>query len=270
MIAAWAARYAGGRGKPIFLRPEGRFIGHGWKDATRDPDKVAALCQKYPRALIAMPTGSLSGHIVLDIDRKNGKDGFDTLERWGKSVLPETPMVHTPHGGLHLHFAVNPAVRIFTVINWPYGPGETKKQSGLDVLGEGGSIALPTPGYGYRWDEHLNLKTVPLVVAPAWLASKAKQKDREDWELIRAEKLLQEACARIRAAGPGARHAIVVREAFIIGCVVARGRISEATALHELQTAVAAMAWDKSYTARQASKDINQSIAAGIRKGGAR
>jgi hypothetical protein len=37
-------------------------------------------------------TGRRSGVVVLDIDRKRGVDGFDTLDEIGAAILPVTPM----------------------------------------------------------------------------------------------------------------------------------------------------------------------------------
>lgn len=257
---SWALAYAGKFGWKVFPR-RGRYplTSHGWKDASSDPDTIIAWWRQWPDALIATPTGEVI--VVLDIDRKNGVDGFETLEELGKSVLPETPMVHTPSGGLHIYFAANPHVSI------GFSVGVLGK--GLDVLGVGTSVALPTPGWSYRWDDHLNLKTVPLMVAPGWFARKKLRGNTHDGTLA-PEKLLTEACARIRSAGPGSRHSIAVREGFIIGCVVARGRLDEASALHELKAAGAGMVWDKSYTARQGSRDLDESFKAGLRKGGLR
>jgi hypothetical protein len=255
----WALAYAGRFGTPVNPR-RGRYplTPHGWKDATTEPDKIIAYWRKHPDALIATPTGVV--FVVLDIDRKNGVDGFDTLDRLGKSVLPETPMVHTPNGGLHVYFRVNPSVRIGFSVG-VLGPG-------LDVLGCGTSVALPTPGWGYRWDDHLNLKTTKLMVAPEWFA-RSKPRTGSTGTLA-PEKLLAEACARIRDAGPGSRHGVALREGFIIGCVVARGRLDEATALHELKTAGAGIVWDKSYTPRQGARDLDDAFKAGLRKGGTR
>src|SRR5215471_9508935 len=150
------------RGWPLFPRPSGRFVGHGWKDATLDPDRLAAWCRQYRHILWATPTGHESGLIVLDIDCKGGRNGFDTLADLGKTALPETPMVHTKSGGLHLHFAENPNVQIrFT--QGELGPG-------LDVLGELASVALPSPGWNYHWDQILHPGTTAHMTAPQWLA----------------------------------------------------------------------------------------------------
>ena len=260
-----ALRYVGKLDIPIYPRPGGRFIkgSNGWKDATRDLDQIEAWWVEYPDALIAMPTGPVSGIVVLDIDRKNGKDGFDTLEKLGKGQLPETPMAHTPNGGLHLYFADNPHVSITLAV------GEHGLGSGLDVIGAGGSIALPTPGWGYRWDPHHHPGTTPFMVAPAWFAHRRKRQGREDHQPLDATKLLADACAKIRSAGPGNRHDVLNREAFIVGCVCARGVLNEQDARHELEAAAASL-MARDYKPRQAGYDLADAFKAGLRKGGQR
>jgi hypothetical protein len=259
-----AMRYAGKLGWPVYPRPQGRFIknSQGWKDATRDPAKIARWWQQYPDALIGMPTGAVSGVVVLDIDRKNGKDGYEVLERLGKAQLPDTPMAHTPNHGVHVYFAVNPTTPIRVATGKYSGLGE-----GLDVLGDGGSVALPTPGWGYRWDPHLHPGTTPLFVAPAWLARRKPTQRHGDSRALDPRQLLQAACERIRSAGNGTRHATLNREAFLVGCICARGQLDHGLARHELEAAaVALMAAD--FNGRQAGYDLDHAFRDGLRKGG--
>src|SRR5262249_18274306 len=108
-----------------------------------------------------MPTGRVSHRWVLDIDVKRPEaNGFDTLADLGHSVLPETPMVHTASGGLHVYFDA--------------GDRELKCSAGLlcaglDVGDDGGYVVLPCPGSGYSCDPLYNFDTVPLAAAPDWL-----------------------------------------------------------------------------------------------------
>jgi len=44
---------------------------HGHKDATRDPEEINRWWTAYPTANIGIPTGSISGFDVLDIDIRN-------------------------------------------------------------------------------------------------------------------------------------------------------------------------------------------------------
>lgn len=265
---AAAMRYAGQLGWPVYPRPGGRFIsseegGRGWKDATIDPDQITQWWTRYPQALIAMPTGTPSGVVVLDIDRKHGKDGFATLEALGRGLLPTTPMVHTPHGGLHVYFAVNPHVSI------GFTQGKRGVGEGLDVLGELANVALPTPGWGYRWDPQHHPGNTSLLVAPGWFARRRQLPGdrRHDQSRLDPAELLARACKKIRDAGPGVRHDVLNREAFIIGCVVARGALDEANARHELEAATTAMSWGSARDVKKAGRDLADAFKSGLRKG---
>ena len=107
-----ALRYAS-RGKPVFpcrwdgIARKQPLTPHGFKGATTDTAIIRSWWGIWPEALIGMPTGQASGLVVLDIDVKQPEaNGFDSLEDLGRSILPETPMVHTQSGGLHVYFAI--------------------------------------------------------------------------------------------------------------------------------------------------------------------
>jgi Bifunctional DNA primase/polymerase, N-terminal len=257
-----ALRYAGKLGWPVFPRPGGRFIkgSNGWKDASRDPDVITAWWRRWPEALIATPTGDKSGIVVLDIDRKNGRDGYDALEQLGKAQLPETPLSHTPNGGNHVFFRANPTVEIRFAPDW---------RPGLDILGTGTSVALPTPGWGYRWDPHLHPGTTEFKPAPGWFAHQKPKHSEHHGRGLDPQRLLQDACGRIRSAAAGERHKVLNREAFVIGCVVGRGVLNEANARHELEAAAAAIL-ARDFNGRQAEYDLRDAFKAGLRKGGQR
>jgi len=69
----WALVYAG-LGYPVFPCSPARkrpFTDHGFKDATTDAGKIKAFWKQWPRAAIGMPTGAVSGLLVVDIDAKD-------------------------------------------------------------------------------------------------------------------------------------------------------------------------------------------------------
>jgi hypothetical protein len=134
---------------------------HGYKDASRDPGQITSWWTQRPTALVATPTGAVTGLVVLDIDIKNGVHGWDALEELGALPLPETAHAHTPSGGCHVYFKAP---------SWSVRCSAGKLGRGLDVRGDGGSIILPAPAGGYWWDTHLALGTLPLSPMPDWLA----------------------------------------------------------------------------------------------------
>lgn len=102
--------------------------------ATTDPATIRRWWDKWPDAMPGLPTGRGNGFVVIDVDLKNGKDGFAALR--AMSLDPETlsPVIgESPTGGQHLFF------------RWQEGMGNsnTGLPEGLDVRGEGGYVAAP-------------------------------------------------------------------------------------------------------------------------------
>jgi hypothetical protein len=250
-----------GRRRPLLKRPGERGTG-GFYQASTDPSQITTWWRQYPKALIGTPTGRPSGLIVLDIDRKAACDGYMRLEELGRSILPQTPMSITPSGGNHVFFACNKHVEI-RCSTGKYGLG-----SGLDVRGEGGYVPLPTPGSGYRWDPHVNLDTVPLASAPAWLGHRTKS-DRTAATgrgVLDPEAILAEACDNIRRAGPGERHYVLNREIYGIAGLVAAGALKESDARHDLRTAAAAMVSATGGDRKKAEEDFAGAWQDGLRR----
>lgn len=103
----------------------------------------------------AVVTGRLSGIVILDVDCKNGKNGFDSLQ--GKQ-LPPTPTVRTPSGGTHYYYKY-PGKKVVTKQNI---------LPGVDIRGDGGYALIPnTPGY--EWYDGMKLGEIPLADIPDWL-----------------------------------------------------------------------------------------------------
>lgn len=88
-------------------RPGGKepLTRNGFKDASDDPEVIAAWEARWPTANWATPTGIHSVD-VLDVDVRPDGDGRVALERLRAAGLLEgsTGTVRTPSGGLHLHF----------------------------------------------------------------------------------------------------------------------------------------------------------------------
>lgn len=102
--------------------------------------------------------GGEDGVLVLDVDVRGGKRGLESLAKLeakhGK--LPETLVVETPTGGLHIYFRGCRARRRISVIGLH-----------LDILGEGSFAVGPmseTPEGFYKVKHD-----APIAVAPQWL-----------------------------------------------------------------------------------------------------
>lgn len=146
--------------------PIGKLAPQGLKDATRDPEIATAWWRMAPYANIGVPTGAVSGLVVLDVDTaKYGEDSlFDLTQRFGP--LPFTVMALTGGGGMHYLFAhPGPPLKIRNSVE-NLGPG-------LDVRGDGGYIVVAPSshlsGRRYEWELSCHPKAVALAPLPDWL-----------------------------------------------------------------------------------------------------
>lgn len=153
----------------------------GWKEkATSDPIKIAELF-KVPHTGIGMATGELSGITVIDIDNKNGVNGFLTLKNLSIN-LPPTVCVNTPSGGKQYYYKYNPAIKNMV--------GAFNKGSGIDIRNDGGLVIMPKsvhPNGGiYEFDTEQEIGEHEVSNFPAdvndILVDK-KQKDYKNFEL---------------------------------------------------------------------------------------
>jgi Bifunctional DNA primase/polymerase, N-terminal len=146
---------------------------NGFQDASADPSVIADWWHRWPDALIGVATGPAGGFVVLDVDIKfRDRNGFDTLDALGFAVLPETPMVHTASGGLHLYFRLPDNLEIRNT----QGAEGRGIGPGLDWRGRGGYVIVPPPGSGYEWDRHCNLDTTALAPVPTALLPREPQR----------------------------------------------------------------------------------------------
>ena len=133
------------------------------KLATTNAEQINAWWDACPTANIGCHVGA-SSHVVLDVDVKNGVDGFKTLrdlkmrnafsnvaasQLLGSYGLPPTGWnVETPSGGLHIWYKLPPGAEV--------GNSVGKLGDGLDVRSMNGYVLMPpskldnaeTP---YRW-----------------------------------------------------------------------------------------------------------------------
>jgi hypothetical protein len=112
---------------------------HGFKDASTDPDQIAAWWRKHTRALVGMPTGKASGFFVVDLDTDKATGeavGEATLAAFGLSHLLSGPRVDTPSGGRHLYFRADGLAEGLGCTQSKIGPA-------IDTRGEGGYVIAP-------------------------------------------------------------------------------------------------------------------------------
>jgi len=137
------------------LTPKGEDGTGGLKHATTNERVINTWWQRFPKAMIGVPTGSSIDAFVLDldvgVDEKTG-EVFDVaaLERAIETELgislPSTWSAETPRGGKHLYFAFpdgeRPVNRVGLI-------------SRVDVRADGGYVIVPpsrrADGRQYRW-----------------------------------------------------------------------------------------------------------------------
>jgi len=101
---------------------------NGFKAATTQRAIIEGWWLRWPDANVGIVTGSVSGIVVLDVDRKHGVDGVVAATELD---LPETLVIRTPSGGFHLFYTLPEGVKVARRIG---------VRPGLDILGDGGYV----------------------------------------------------------------------------------------------------------------------------------
>ncbi len=154
---------------PIFpcTRDKKPRIKNGFKSATTDEKQVRIWWERWPDASIGMPTGVVSGKLVIDVDPRNGGDkSLDVLlEKY--CPFPETLLAITGGCGKHYFFEVNG----LTIRSGELAPG-------IDIKAEGGYVILPPSphpsGNRYAWANNTRVSEMP-----TWLEALLRERHRE-------------------------------------------------------------------------------------------
>jgi len=131
--------------------------------ATRAVGQIADWWAKWPQANIGISTDRIQDKealLVVDVDTKNGRDGYTTLLRHeleGRE-LPNTRSQTTPSGGRHFVFSVASPVRQGVGV---LGPGVDTRSRGGYIVAAGSTCG----GREYTTDDD----TTPVAPAPEWL-----------------------------------------------------------------------------------------------------
>lgn len=138
---------------PIVPNTKKPLTKNGFKDATTNVEQIKQWWKKTPNANIGIATGSISGIVVIDIDVKNGTNGFETLE--SIKINTNTLTAITPSGGRHLYYHL-PEIPINS---------RTAILPGIDIKSDGGYILAPCSvidGKFYTWLE----PETPIITFP--------------------------------------------------------------------------------------------------------
>lgn len=140
---------------------------NGFYNASTDTTVINRWWLENPEYNVAICTGTESRLLVLDVDVKNGVDGYGSLKELTAvhGDLPDTRMHKTPSGGCHYLFRCN--------IEVPNSYG--KIGIGLDIKAEKGYVVAPPSVIEGKYYDVVNPET-PLSEAPEWLIKIASEK----------------------------------------------------------------------------------------------
>ncbi len=203
----------------------------GFHTATRDTAELARMFDRRAATMIGVPTGRVSGLVVIDVDVKPGREsGMPWLDA-NRASLPQTRTHKTRSGGLHLLFRVPEGAEIRN--------SQSRIAPGIDVRGEGGYIIVPpSPGYALADD------TQPADM-PSWLV-RACLPTEPEYAITPAPPraatgnthyglaALEAECQAIRGASFGVQEHTLNSAALKVGALVAGGQILHAYAMSEL------------------------------------
>ena len=152
---------------------------HGFKDASSDPAVIREMFAHVHAEYVAMPTGSITGVSVLDIDVEkdcDGVSGFEWLDA-NRGLIPQTRTAQTPSGGSHYYFRHVEGLRC----------SNGKIAQRVDVRGDGGYIIVL--GFGYELFEDRPFGELPVFPAPVIgqlndppAIRKSESSTKTDWE----------------------------------------------------------------------------------------
>lgn len=134
----------------------------GFHHGTNDENSIRAMWSgDRSQAWVGIATGVKSGVYVLDCDRKDGKDGLETLRAQSRGI-PPTVWCNTPSGGVHCYFKIDhSSAQTFKSDSEVLGPG-------VDRRGDGGYVVY----YGADLNQ-------PMAPTPDWMLTTSHQASGE-------------------------------------------------------------------------------------------
>jgi Mrp family chromosome partitioning ATPase len=151
---------------PIQENSNEPLTGRSWeKLSTNDPKKVRAYADALPGHNWGLNCGK-SGLTVLDLDRKNGKNGVQALDAAGLEPT-ETWLVATANGGYHYYYEGEGANSASMIAE------------GVDTRGRGGYVVIPGSVINGR-EYKLYQDDIPVAKVPSWATGKKSVASEEE------------------------------------------------------------------------------------------
>jgi hypothetical protein len=215
----WPVFPLGENKRPTWAKDDG---GHGFHDASTDPERIAWLWRHHPGPLIGIPTGKVSAASVIDVDIKH-----DTARVWWRHhqhLLPTTRTYRTRSGGLHLFFRHADGVR----------NSQGELALGVDTRGDGGYVVFWFAA-GCSCIDHARMAEWPHWVSRAlWPPPKPKPEYRcsnvRELPDDQLERVKQTAIDMVKTAADGQKHVRVRSAARLLGGIQARAAFTDTEA----------------------------------------
>lgn len=182
-LGAAAEWYAARRLSVFPCRPRGKepLVPGGFRAATADLAAIREWWRRWPAANIGIPTGRVTGWLVIDIDPRNGGD--ETIESWLARYgrWPPTAEAISGGGGRHVVFRYAGGLRCGALA------------PGVDLKADGGYVivapSVHPSGNRYSWDGLDGAEALDrLAEAPGWLLRLARERRRAEAETGAADR----------------------------------------------------------------------------------
>lgn len=199
--------------------------------------------------LWGMPCGEVNNIFAVDIDIKDGVNGYESLKSLGVHTLPTTAYQMSPSGGMHLFFQYDPR----------YSNNTVNKELKLDTRS--------TAGFCWVYEPHFE---IPLAPIPQWV-DLIITKNKKDKGEVNVQAVVQldpgialdtfnRSIEAIKHAGQGERNHTLNTHAYVVGKLVSGGALSRDYAYEKLKEAAQFIGLD----AREAHATIMSGLGSGV------
>jgi hypothetical protein len=266
------------KGLPVFPCDQNKrpLTAKGFHDASTEPAMIRAWWQqRWPHAMVAMPTGAATGFFVVDVDDPEPFEAACTID------LPHTRRVDTQKG-YHLYFRYEADKPVRNAQRHPKTGWPFPALPGAEVRGDGGYVIVPPSrhpqGKLYCWHDDATVQHAPpeLLAILRKPRSEAKNGNAANGKTFRARvngggtayglAALNAECEAIRTARDGEQETALNEAALKIGALVAGGELEAQSAREALLDAALGMpSYDgrNPWTADQVTRKIDRGMADG-------
>jgi hypothetical protein len=155
-------------GRSRILKPKSPLTARGFLDATTDPDRIRTWWRRWPDALVGVPTGAITGLLVVDFDLHKADESAKAWVTQHTDWLLQTRAHATLNGGRHYLFKLPPGQQYGSGVNVRLAGAQ---RIGIDIRCDGGYIIW--------WPLHGGSLTGEVAPLPAGLIEERRLERRE-------------------------------------------------------------------------------------------